>query len=319
MPYPRIIALVTLLALAACAGEPAPPPEPEQEQVSQEEQDRLQEQANVELVSEWWRTVLIAGHSELADQYMAEDYIQHNPNIDTSRAGLLAAPFMQREPGDIPEAIVPAPVVQFAKGDYVVFVWEREGTDPNDETQTYLYNFFDIVRVENGLIQEHWDSVYKSSTEPVVAGIGPRPVSLPNTPAEQANEDLAKIEFKDILQYQHLELAEEVMAPGYIQHNPNVPTGRDAFVEFFGQFAQPEPIMDAWKDEPELTLTSDDIVLYMFKRFSEDPADPAQVYKWNWFDMVRVSDGLVQEHWDMATKVPPPDSVPMPAGFVEYR
>lgn len=314
----RIIAAAAILSLAACADQ-APAPEVEQEAVSPEAQEALQEQANLELVSEWWRTVLMAGHSELADQYMAEDYIQHNPNIDTGRAGLLGAPFMQREGGDIPPELDPAPVVQFAKGDYVVYVWEREGTDPNDDTQTYLYNFFDIVRVENGMVQEHWDSVYKSSTEPVVAGIGPRPVSLPNTPAEQENEDIAKALFKDILQYGNLDLAEQVMAPGYIQHNPNVPTGRDGFVEFFSQFAQAEPIMDAWNDEPELTLTSNDIVLYMFARYSEDPADPSQVYKWNWFDMVRVSDGLVQEHWDMATKTQPPDSVPMPADFQAYR
>jgi len=311
-------AAAALFALVGCAAE-APAPEPEPEPISQEEQDAMQEQANLELVSEWWRTVLIGGHSELADQYMAEDYIQHNPNINTSRAGLLSAPFMQREGGDIPATFDPAPVVQFAKGPYVVYVWEREGTDPNDDTQTYLYNFFDIVRVENGMIQEHWDSVYKTSTEPVITGVGPRSVALPNTPEEQANEDLAKLEFKDILQYGHLELAEQVMAPGYIQHNPMVPTGRDAFVEFFGQFAQPEPIMDEWKDEPELTLTSGNIVLYMFTRYSEDPADPSQVYKWNWFDMVRVEDGLVQEHWDMATMVSPPASVEMPAGFVAFR
>ena len=139
---------------------------------------------------------------------------------------------------------------------------------------------------------------------------GERPVS--------SIEHIANREFKDILQYGHLELAEEVMAPGYIQHNPNVPTGRDAFVEFFSRFAQPEPIMDAWKDEPELILTSGDLVFYMMRRFSDDPASPGTAYKWNWFDMVRVDDGLVQEHWDMATKGQTPASVPRPADFVEY-
>jgi predicted SnoaL-like aldol condensation-catalyzing enzyme len=57
----------------------------------------------------------------------------------------------------------------------------------------------------------------------------------------------------------------------------------------------------------------------MFRRFSNDPADPSKVYKWNWFDMVRVDNGLVQEHWDMAMKTPPPMSVPRPTGFREYR
>jgi predicted SnoaL-like aldol condensation-catalyzing enzyme len=316
-----MIAITAVLALAACAEQAPVSPELDQEELTPEEQAEQQEQANLELVSEWWRTVLVAGHAELADQYMAEDYIQHNPNIDTGRAGLLAAGFMVgREPQEIPTELDPAPVEIFAKGPYVVYVWEREGIDPNDDTQTYLYNFFDVVRVENGLVQEHWDSVYKTSTEPVVAGIGPRPVSPPNSPAEQANEDIAKIEFKDILQYGHLELAEQVMAPDYIQHNPVVPDGRDGFVEFFSRIAEPEPIMDEWKDEPELTLTSDDLVLYMFRRFSEDPADPAQVYKWNWFDMLRVADGMNVEHWDQATLGPrAPANVPMPEGFQAYR
>ena len=48
--------------------------------------------------------------------------------------------------------------------------------------------------------------------------------------SEQNNVEMATVEFEDILQYGHMELAEKVMAPIYIQHNPNVPTGRAAFV-----------------------------------------------------------------------------------------
>jgi predicted SnoaL-like aldol condensation-catalyzing enzyme len=270
----------------------------------------------MDIVDERWRTVIQARHVEMAEQFMAPDYIQHNPNINTGRDAFVAI-FGAREAVDVPATLTPAPVVRFAKGDYVMFMWERQGMD--EQGEAYAFNFFDLVRVENGLVAEHWDSVYKNSEMLVDAGVGPRPVAPSNTPEEQAAEDIANIEFKDILQYGNLDLAEQVMAEGYIQHNPNVPTGRDAFVEFFSQFAQPEPVMDAWKDEPELILTSGDLVFYMMRRFSADPADATRAYKWNWFDMVRVGDGLVQEHWDMATKTNPPESVPMPADFVEYR
>lgn len=316
MKFLRTMAAVTLVAAGAACASQAPAPEAEEAPaVSQEEMDAQHEAENLQLVSDWWRTVIQARHVEMADQFMAPTYIQHNPNIDTGRDAFVAI-FGRRDPIDIPATLTPAPVVQFAKGDYVMFMWEREGMD--DQGETYPYNFFDLVRVENGMVAEHWDSVYKNSEMPVNTGKGPRPVAPPNTPEEQAAEDIANREFKDILQYQHLELAPEVMAEGYIQHNPNVPTGRDGFVEFFSQFAQPEPIMDAWKDEPELILTSGDLVFYMMRRFSDDPANPGTAYKWNWFDMVRVGDGLVQEHWDMATKTPPPASVPRPADFVEY-
>ena len=227
---------------------------------------------------------------------------------------------MQREPEEIPDEIVPAPVVRFAKGDYVVFMWEREGTEPDDDTQTYAFNFFDVMRVENGLVQEHWDSVYKTSTELVDAGVGPAssqsaqhpprrrrtrhsPRSCSRTSCSTGTWNWPRTSWRRITSSTTRTCRQAV---------PGSST-------FFSQFAQPEPIMDEWKDEPELTLVSDDLVLYMFKRFSVDPADPSRVYKWNWFDLFRIEDGLVQEHWDMATKAPTPDAVPLPAGFVEYR
>jgi predicted SnoaL-like aldol condensation-catalyzing enzyme len=292
---------------------------------AQAKQMSAQEQANLKLVSDWWREVLQAGHVDLAEKYQAEDYIQHNPGISTGRAAFVSI-FGRRPAREIKPALDPAPVIQFAKGDYVVFVWEREAKDPMDASKTYKYNFFDLVRVQNGKVQEHWDSVFKNppaagapAPMPVIPGIGPKPVKPKNTPAEQKNEDIANGEFHDILQYGHVELAPKFMAPGYIQHNPNVPGGRDGFVEFFSKVRKPEPLSAAWKDEPELILTSGNLVFYMMKRYSTDPVDPTKVYKWNWFDMVRVDDGLVQEHWDMAMKTPPPMSVPKPAGMVEYR
>ena len=46
---------------------------------------------------------------------------------------------------------------------------------------------------------------------------------------------LATEELKDMLQYGHLELADKTMDPGYIQHNPNVPQGRDGFKAFMSR------------------------------------------------------------------------------------
>jgi hypothetical protein len=41
--------------------------------------------------------------------------------------------------------------------------------------------------------------------------------------------------WREVFEAGQLELAEKYMAETYIQHNPNVPTGRAAFVEFFGK------------------------------------------------------------------------------------
>jgi predicted SnoaL-like aldol condensation-catalyzing enzyme len=62
-------------------------------------------QKNVDFVLNWWREVIEAKHTELAANYQAEDYIQHNPNVPTGRAafkkffnsrGLASLPSRQR-------------------------------------------------------------------------------------------------------------------------------------------------------------------------------------------------------------------------------
>ena len=47
------------------------------------------EQKNVDFVLNWWREVIEARHTELAANYQAEDYIQHNPNVPTGRAAFV--------------------------------------------------------------------------------------------------------------------------------------------------------------------------------------------------------------------------------------
>jgi len=283
------------------------------------------ERRNMDLVNEWGRLVIEAAQVAAADKYMAPDYIQHNPMIETGRDAFVKD-FGRRPPREPRAEMTPAPVVEFAKGPYALWVFEREAKDQNGVV--YEFNSFDLFRLENGKVAEHWGGrpAFRPALVPgqpapdaVVQGVGPKPIKPGNSPAEQQNEDIANQLFRNILQYGHVELAQQVMAPGYVQHNPNVATGRRAFVEFFGKTRTPEPLRTEWKDEPELTITSGNIVLYMFKRFSVDPSNPSQVYKWNWFDMVRVDGGLVREHWDSAVKISPPATVPMPAGFGEYR
>src|SRR5882672_7693631 len=106
------------------------------------------------------------------------------------------------------------------------------------------------------------------------------------SPQEKKNQDTAIVEMKNILQYGHLELADKVMAPGYIQHNPNVPQGRDGFKAFMSRNPnrKVEPIKEEWKNKPAVILTSGDLVFMMFDREAKDPADPSKTYKYNGFD-----------------------------------
>ena len=75
------------------------------------------------------------------------------------------------------------------------------------------------------------------------------------------NKKLVYDFWREVFEGGHLELADKYMTETYIQHNPNVPTGRKAFVDFFSKFAQPHPI-EATIKASLVTITAEgDIVI----------------------------------------------------------
>jgi predicted SnoaL-like aldol condensation-catalyzing enzyme len=121
-------------------------------------------------------------------------------------------------------------------------------------------------------------------------------------PALAANKRLVYDFWREVFEGGHLELADKYLAESYIQHNPNVPTGRAGFVAFFAKFAKPEPIADAVKAPLVSIVAERDLVILSFAQEHADPADATKKYTTTWFDMFRVADGKIVEHWDAATK-----------------
>jgi predicted SnoaL-like aldol condensation-catalyzing enzyme len=46
-------------------------------------------------------------------------------------------------------------------------MWERKSKDPADPGKEYVWSHFDVVRIENGLIKEHWDEAVLAADAPV--------------------------------------------------------------------------------------------------------------------------------------------------------
>ena len=45
-------------------------------------------------------------------------------------------------------------------------MWDRKAKDPADPSKEYTWDHFDMVRVEGGKIQEHWDEAKKNPPAP---------------------------------------------------------------------------------------------------------------------------------------------------------
>jgi predicted SnoaL-like aldol condensation-catalyzing enzyme len=110
------------------------------------------------------RDLLEAGHWELADKWLTERYIQHNPNAASGRAGVIAffTQVLKVQPKAIPEKLSAKVVAVVAEGDYVVVITPRTMKDPKDPTKSYSTSWFDMWRFVDGKADEHWDGATKA-------------------------------------------------------------------------------------------------------------------------------------------------------------
>ena len=137
---------------------------------------------------------------------------------------------------------------------------------------------------------------------PVLANTNHAQMLASPDPKLAANKRIVYDFWREVFEGRHMDLAEKYMAEGYIQHNPNVPTGRAAFVEFFSKLSGPKPI-EAQVKAPLVALVAEgDFVVLSFVRELPDPKDPAKKYTTTWFDMFRLEGGKIAEHWDGAQK-----------------
>jgi predicted SnoaL-like aldol condensation-catalyzing enzyme len=152
----RILTVASMLWFAVSAhAQVQPSPNPDQEAMLASADPRLA--ANKRLVYDFWREVFEARHMELASQYMLDSYIQHNPNVPSGLAAFVEFFSRDVKPKPIEARIVRPLVAIVAEGDLVTLVFAREYDDPKESGKKYTTTWFDMFRIEQGKIAEHWD------------------------------------------------------------------------------------------------------------------------------------------------------------------
>ncbi len=150
--------VIAFLAFSA-AAQAAEPVVPATDQAALLKSADPQLAANKRLVYDMWRTFLTAHHIDAADEYLAPEYHQHNPNATTGLEGVKAYFRAQHaKPMPVPDTI-PGLVSIVAERDLVVMSFVRNMKDK--EGNPYTATWFDMFRVKDGKIVEHWDTALK--------------------------------------------------------------------------------------------------------------------------------------------------------------
>ena len=114
---------------------------------------------NKQVVYHIVKDLLESNHWELADKYLSERYIQHNPNAGNGRQAVVKffTEILKVKPTPIPEKMKSKVVSVVAEGNLVTVAFVSEHKHPKDSTKTYTTTWFDQWRIENGKADEHWD------------------------------------------------------------------------------------------------------------------------------------------------------------------
>ncbi len=161
-----------------------------------------------------------------------------------------------------------------------------------------------ILAISLGLFTPLTYPVLVSAQEAVVAAADKEALFTSADPKLHANKQVAYHIMRDLLEAGHWDKADQFLTERYLQHNPNVPSGRDTVVGFFTQVLKVEkkPIPEKLSTPVAFVTAEGDLVTVAIVREEKDPKDPSKTYTTTWYDTWRIVDGKADEHWDSAVK-----------------
>jgi predicted SnoaL-like aldol condensation-catalyzing enzyme len=112
-------------------------------------------------------------------------------------------------------------------------------------------------------------------------------------------ETLVRSFIEEVFNQHNISAADRYLSVDYIQHNPCVPTGREGFKEYFGNFISQFPDFKA--DIEHLVIDDDNNTAVAFTHFTAaTQPNGTSMIESRAADLWRVNDnGTLGEHWDV--------------------
>jgi predicted SnoaL-like aldol condensation-catalyzing enzyme len=221
-----------------------------------------------------------------ADVINPDQYIQHNLMAKDGLQGF--SELMAQLP---PDSARVNTVRVFQDGDHVFTHSEYDFFGPKIG--------FDIFRFENGKIVEHWDNLQETPVGPNPSGhtMTDGPTEVTDLEQTEQNKELVRQFVDDILVNGKLDkMADYYHGDAYVQHNPEIADGLTGLGQAL-QFMAEHGITMRY-DRIHKVLGEGNFVLVVSEgTYNEQPT--------SFYDLFRVENGKIAEHWDTLEAIPP--------------
>ncbi|MFA3917436.1 nuclear transport factor 2 family protein [Ruegeria hyattellae] len=244
-----------------------------------------------ELVLQAVSALFIDFDPEAAKKLLAPDYIQHNPAVPTGAAAIIGfIPALQ-------ESGVTATIHRvIAEGDLVVLHTTYDNAQAFG-AETLVA--FDIFRVEDGKVVEHWDNLQPAVPASETAnGNSMTDGATEVTDLDKTTENKALVEgfVRDVLNGAASErITDYVSTETYTQHNPLVGNGLDGLAAALAAMAEAGQVM-AYTNTPIVVAEGNFVFIASEGVLGETPTA--------FFDLFRIENGKIVEHWDTLSEIP---------------
>lgn len=247
--------------------------------------------ANKALVLDALQTLMIEGNLEAITKFYADDIIQHN---DMFADGIEAQTGVFAMLSGIDG--FDAEFVRVIADDDMVAVHARyEGFGPTAMIA------FDVFRVEDGKIVEHWDNLIPEAA-PNPSGHTQTDGATEITDLDKTDANKALVEdfiTRSMIRHEEVNITDYISPVTYIQHNPTVGDGLEGFGAFMAEMAEQGVTMEY--DTLHHVIGEGNFVLAMSEgAFGGEP----QAF----YDLFRLENGLIVEHWDVIAPMPGEDA-----------
>ena len=227
---------------------------------------------------------------EALPDLFAPDYIQHNPGVPTGAPAVLEFIPALEESGI---SVTTHRII--TDGDLVAMHNTYENADLFGAPTLVA---FDVFRIEDGKVAEHWDNL-QPPAEPNVSGrtLTDGPTEVTDLDATEANKALVAEFAETVLVGGDFARITDFIAGGdaYLQHNPLFGDGLAALGAAFEDLAaQGNGIR---YDTVHQIIGQGNFVLMLSEgAFGDAPTA--------YYDLFRLEDGMIVEHWDVIAEIP---------------